>query len=1077
MSTENKSNIQSKGEILRKHFDDPNQVLHKFNQDKQFISGAAGLRGQQAPLTDQQQFKQYAGSSSMVGGWGGYSGGQSKEAAPSSVIPQSLIDHLKARGLTPSQLQEQQQPQPVIISGAGDIQPSDQVNLQYEQEKIDQQFQQQQQEIVLQEQSAFDDQEPIISSQEYQPTYQQQQTQQQQLQQDQRQEEIGGQQIINLQEDLGNLDQQIIDEEECLYCQESAPPTAGIMTYQTYESPFEQAKDSSTEFKTGQRNRVRIFGDDELRGGRDHYFEDCAHPEQCPIHLDQFYDLTRQPVISETWGDESTASQGRKSLVEKLKQGFSELKDALLGKKEHKDQELKGIPMDEALAQYHQQQERNAIIGHNEMIEQNEMIEKTDKKEKKEKKQKKEKKEKKEKKDKKNKKDKKEKQKSKSSSSSSSSESSSEKKRKEQQQQNEYDQLDEIGDEDIAQEEKIEKPAQDIPYHRDIKGSGGMLEKNDQNQGPELLIIEAVIIEEYQSEMVQEAPRFSNQQMLSDQEQDLNNLRQLNKQHTSKSPTKLSQEVPVTQSLQQNQEEMYQEQHIPHRHTTASVDDVKNRTGEENAIMGGSAFRGATSGAQQFQNRTNKFIGVKLYILSNSSSISSLPRMSNNKNIPLLMRFLHHLFNVSNNSKLMVFISEMETFPMQTHEHVHVHEAPPIIVEEVVYVQQQQPIMVREAQQQLIVNPKNIREADLYSENHERSRVQANTLGGMPLTRNNIPIQDVGTPFAQGMRRPVHEHYTDHAHEGTYIFNFINFFIAAMMHHTHTHALENTDRMVGRAGDELGHVYDQPDALVHADPNAGLAGGMMYGAGNAAYTSTSGTYTTGGATTYNTGAATTYTTTDQSRYVNQPMTSTTEYVSKSEYMQPNTQFVVQNPEYQSSFAQQHRIPNECKFCRDENDLLPHAEHISRGWYTQEYVAPTTTTYVQETVVQEAAPAETLVDSKLPFGGTKPGQYMAQEVPLLYGWGAAPSQRIYKSNEVVGVNYSGATVAAKPHKLSRHERKEQKKLSKEARKEVNHSKLEQQYQGNINERTDFTGNKVFQNVHEPIDSTIAENKIH
>jgi len=62
------------------------------------------------------------------------------------------------------------------------------------------------------------------------------------------------------------------------------------------------------------------------------------------------------------------------------------------------------------------------------------------------------------------------------------------------------------------------------------------------------------------------------------------------------------------------------------------------------------------------------------------------------------------------------------------------------------------------------------------------------------------------------------------------------------------------------------------------------------------------------------------------------------------------------------------------------------------------------------------------DTKLPFGGTKPGQYMAQEVPVLYGWGAAPSQRIYKSNEVVGVNYSGATVATKPQKLSRAERK-------------------------------------------------------
>lgn len=36
--------------------------------------------------------------------------------------------------------------------------------------------------------------------------------------------------------------------------------------------------------------------------------------------------------------------------------------------------------------------------------------------------------------------------------------------------------------------------------------------------------------------------------------------------------------------------------------------------------------------------------------------------------------------------------------------------------------------------------------------------------------------------------------------------------------------------------------------------------------------------------------------------------------------------------------------------------------------------------------------------------------MAQEVPVLYGWGAAPAQRIYKSNEVVGINYTNEPVA-------------------------------------------------------------------
>jgi len=103
--------------------------------------------------------------------------------------------------------------------------------------------------------------------------------------------------------------------------------------------------------------------------------------------------------------------------------------------------------------------------------------------------------------------------------------------------------------------------------------------------------------------------------------------------------------------------------------------------------------------------------------------------------------------------------------------------------------------------------------------------------------------------------------------------------------------------------------------------------------------------------------------------------------------------------------------------------------------------------------------------------------MAQEIPVLYGWGAAPSQRLYKSNEVVGVNYAGATVATKAAKLSRRDKKNLKVQQKQMREEVNHHKLEQQYQGNINERTDYTGNKVFQHVHEPIDSTITENKIH
>ena len=36
--------------------------------------------------------------------------------------------------------------------------------------------------------------------------------------------------------------------------------------------------------------------------------------------------------------------------------------------------------------------------------------------------------------------------------------------------------------------------------------------------------------------------------------------------------------------------------------------------------------------------------------------------------------------------------------------------------------------------------------------------------------------------------------------------------------------------------------------------------------------------------------------------------------------------------------------------------------------------------------------------------------------MLYGWGAAPDQRIYKSNEVVGVNYTGVPVARRAASL-------------------------------------------------------------
>lgn len=36
--------------------------------------------------------------------------------------------------------------------------------------------------------------------------------------------------------------------------------------------------------------------------------------------------------------------------------------------------------------------------------------------------------------------------------------------------------------------------------------------------------------------------------------------------------------------------------------------------------------------------------------------------------------------------------------------------------------------------------------------------------------------------------------------------------------------------------------------------------------------------------------------------------------------------------------------------------------------------------------------------------------MAQEAPVLYGWGAAPSQKLYRSNEVIGVNLTHEPLA-------------------------------------------------------------------
>ena len=105
---------------------------------------------------------------------------------------------------------------------------------------------------------------------------------------------------------------------------------------------------------------------------------------------------------------------------------------------------------------------------------------------------------------------------------------------------------------------------------------------------------------------------------------------------------------------------------------------------------------------------------------------------------------------------------------------------------------------------------------------------------------------------------------------------------------------------------------------------------------------------------------------------------------------------------------------------------------------------------------------------MPFGGTKPGQYMAQEVPVLYGWGAAPSQRIYKSNEVVGINYANEVVQHKGHHAPGTHGAPV--LANEP------PKLERRHLGEFNEGDiNATRNKVFRNVNEPIDSRVVERK--
>ena len=58
-------------------------------------------------------------------------------------------------------------------------------------------------------------------------------------------------------------------------------------------------------------------------------------------------------------------------------------------------------------------------------------------------------------------------------------------------------------------------------------------------------------------------------------------------------------------------------------------------------------------------------------------------------------------------------------------------------------------------------NYKDIRESELYQESFPGSRVEANTLAGMPLTRTNIPATEA---LLGPQRRLVTEDYSGHVH-------------------------------------------------------------------------------------------------------------------------------------------------------------------------------------------------------------------------------------------------------------------------------------------------------------------------
>ncbi|CDW83915.1 UNKNOWN [Stylonychia lemnae] len=724
--------------------------------------------------------------------------------------------------------------------------------------------------------------------------------------------------------------------------------------------------------------RGRIFGQNELVGGTQHYYEECVNPLECFIHSEVHQDYIdrdkRVKQAQQKYKNEEEKEGGGSSLVNKIKQGFNELKDAILGKKEHKPDEF-GVK-----------------------------------------------------------------------------------------------DLDEIDENDIAQEEKIDLPVKENLYHKDVRGSGSQkqisLLRDDENL-------------EFQRQSISDRENVSEEYIMRDSIQyqqegiqnkeveatlrDFNNLKQL------------------------NLEEIKQFENAPTEMYRQNIDDRTLRTGEENAILTGPRL-------QQTQYASTH----------GATTVTHDTRILNQpiQTVNILIKYFRVKLLMSNQCTLPLHLQRISNTQMNK----NAFTAPPLHLEHHQKYHKKKPLF----------NSKNIREADLYQEDVSGSRVQANTLAGMPLTYDNRPVHELHTG---GYRQPAHEHYGELHHE------------ARDMGQKHIHTLTPTDQVVGS---NLNQRLGTTEYMQNYEENPIIREAQYEG--SSSYTrQQEQIYTTNVGQTAGVGT-TAYTTqyepaqyqmqrereTQHFERQEQPRNVETEYRQETSEFRPEqaeyrqmeagyrqegaeyrheeaeyrqeqtgynkeqygfkegTQFTtLENPEV-TQFSHQERVPNECEYCRNEEDVLPHKEHVSRGWLRPEYVPfERQDNYAIQSSAPliQTAPTARVTDAKLPFGGTKPGQYMAQEIPILYGWGAAPSQRLYKSNEVVGMNYAGPAMATKPHKSSRADKKADKKIHKEAVKEAGQHKLEQEYQGNIMEQTAETKNKIFQNVHEPIDSTIVENKLH